>query len=130
MSFFKDSINNKWLRYFFLEKEEQIHACLGYYYRNGILTTPIIGYDFDLPQKVGLYRLISLQITQEGIKNDLIVHCSSGASTFKKVRGAEASLEYNLVYTKHLSRLRKLPWQTLKGMTKYIASPIIKKFEL
>ena len=129
-AFFEDSINDKWLRYFFLEKEDKIHACVGYYHRNGIMTTPIIGYDFNLPQKVGLYRLISLQITQEGIKNSLIVHCSSGASTFKKVRGAQASLEYNLVYTKHLSRLRKFPWKTLKGMTKHIASPIIKKFEL
>jgi hypothetical protein len=129
-AFFRDSIQNKWLRYHFLQKEGKIYACIGYLYRNGIMTTPIIGYDFDLPQKEGLYRLTSLQITQEGVQNDLIVHSSSGASKFKKVRGGEAHLEYNLVYNKHLSRGRKFPWQTLQTMTKHIALPILNRYEL
>lgn len=129
-AFFRESIQEHWLRYSFLKKEDQIHACLGYLHRNGIMTTPVIGYDFNLPQKEGMYRLIALRITQEGLRNQLIIHRSSGASHFKKLRGAQASSEYNLVYTKHLSKARKLAWQILQKMTKYIATPILNKYEL
>jgi len=129
-SFFEKSIQKKWLSYLFLKKGNQIEACFGYINKNGIMTSPIIGYNFELPQKVGLYRLISLEIVREGVRKNLIIHSSSGASHFKKVRGAESSFEYNLVFYDHLSFKHKIPWRTLMGLTKYVAEPILKQFEL
>ncbi|MCP4440366.1 MAG: hypothetical protein GY810_15580 [Aureispira sp.] len=129
-AFFRDSIQEKWLNYHFLQKDGEVHACIAYFHRNGIMTTPILGYNFDLPKTEGFYRLDSLKIIQEGVQNNLIIHNSSGAAKYKKHRGAVPSSEYNLVYTKHLSRARKFPWKLLQGMTKHIATPILNRYEL
>jgi len=129
-AFFRDSIQNGWLRYYFLQKEGKTHAFFGYLHRQGVMTTPVLGYDFSLPQKEGMYRLTSLRIFQEGIQRGFIVNNSSGASKFKKLRGSEPSYEYNMIYTKHLSKPRQFPWQLLQGLTKHIASPILEHYEL
>lgn len=129
-AFFRDSIQEKWLSYQFLQKDGEVHACIAYFHKNGIMTTPILGYNFDLPKTEGLYRLDSLKIIAEGVENGLIIHNSSGAAKYKKHRGAVPSSEYNLVYSKHLSKARKFPWKLLQGMTKHIATPILNRYEL
>ncbi len=100
-------------------KENDVHAVLGYYTQDGIVTSPLFGYDTSLSQKSGLYRQISAALLQDAKKNDLFLHQSSGAGHYKQLRRAKKDLEFTAVYTKHLPKTRQLPWQALVfGMNK------------
>lgn len=129
-AFYSDALEGNWLNFRVLLKEEKPHACLAYFDRNGVMTTPIIGYDRSLPLTEGFYRLISLQIIEEGEKEGKFIHESSGAAEFKRLRGAEPCIEYNMVYTKHLSSKRQRPWQILEQLTQHVVGPIVKHYQL
>jgi hypothetical protein len=114
-------------------KAGRIDAALGYFWRTSaaghtVMTQPLFGYDTNLPQSLGLYRLLSTQIALEGIKYHRLVHCSAGVGEFKRLRGAVPSLEYNAVYHQHLPRRRQLPWCVLKSLMDKLAIPIIQKY--
>ena len=97
---------------------ENIHGVIGFWDRGGILTTPLLGYDLTLPQKVGIYRLLSLEIMKTGRKKNLLVNASGGVGDFKRKRGALSFVEFNGVYcSKNISMLQKLPWMTLNMLT-------------
>lgn len=132
LAFFEFALKEKWLNLWVLKDvdSQQIEAAIGYFNRNGVMTTPVIGYNRKLPQKIGLYRLITLQIIEEAVRNRDLLHMSSGASHFKKIRGGEPCFEFNMVYYKHLRRAQRLPWSALRGLTQYLAIPIFKRFEL
>lgn len=132
LPFFEYALKEKWLNMWILKdkRTDEIEAVIGYFNRNGVMTTPVIGYNRSIPQKKGLYRLITLQIIEQAVQNDYLLHMSSGASKFKKIRGGEPYLEYNMVYYKHLSLGRRAPWNAFGGLTKYLAVPIFERFEL
>ncbi|MEZ4886634.1 MAG: hypothetical protein R3E32_18040 [Chitinophagales bacterium] len=132
LDFFESALQQKWLNMSILKDKntDKIEAVIGYFNRNGVMTTPLIGYNRSLPQKIGLYRLITLQIIEEAVRNGYLLHMSSGASHFKKIRGGEPFLEYNMVYSLHLPLVRRTPWKAFKGLTKYLAVPIFERFEL
>ena len=132
LEFFQYALQQKWLNMWVLKDiyTQEIEAAIGYFNRNGVMTTPVIGYNRSIPQKKGLYRLITLQIIEEAVRNGYLLHMSSGAAHFKKIRGGEAYLEYNMVYFQHLPMNRRAPWKAFEGLTKYLAIPIFEKFEL
>lgn len=132
LTFFEYALKEKWLNMWVLKdmNTDTIEAAIGYFNRNGVMTTPLIGYNRQIPQKTGLYRLITLQIIAEAVRNDYLLHMSSGASKFKKIRGGEPYLEYNMVYYRHLPRGQRVPWKAFEGLTKYLAVPIFERFEL
>ncbi|MGB0929142.1 MAG: hypothetical protein ACPGVB_00100 [Chitinophagales bacterium] len=132
LSFFEHVLKEKWLNMWVLKDKQtsQIEAVIGYFNRNGVMTTPVIGYNRQIPQKKGLYRLITLQIIKQAVENGYLLHMSSGASQFKKIRGGEPYLEYNMVYYKHLPMSQRVPWSAFEGLTKYLAVPIFERFEL
>ncbi|WP_371364028.1 hypothetical protein SRRS_49220 [Sporomusa rhizae] len=111
-------------------KEQQINAVIGYFQRNGVMTTPIVGYDTNIPTKTGLYRLISIKILLEAAKNRLYLNNSSGAAQFKRNRGSVGHIEYSLVYYKHLPWWRRLPWLVLAAIVNKIGIPLMKKYRL
>lgn len=100
---------------------EKIVAFTGYFTLDGVMINPLIGYDRAYPQKEGLYRLLTMETMLEAEKQGLLLNMSSGAAHFKRLRGAQAFLEYNLVYDRHLSFFRRLPW----ALTRLIAVPTI-----
>jgi len=55
---------------------------------------------------------------------------SSGATLFKRTRGATPEMEYTAFYIKHLSRRRRAPFGILQAVSKYIAIPILEKYQL
>ena len=59
-SFFEKSIQENGL-VIFSKKGNQIEACFGYINKNGIMTSPIIGYNFELPQKSDSIDLFHLK---------------------------------------------------------------------
>lgn len=111
-----------------LQCEGRANAVLGYLTRNGTMTPPIFGYDTRLPQKVGLYRHLSLLALQEGLANGVMVHASAGVGRFKKERGAVSCPEYNAVYTRHLPRQKQRPWQLIKKIGD-LAQPVFQKYD-
>lgn len=110
------------------QKSGDIDAVLGYFSRNGIMTQPVFGYDTDKPQKLGLYRLLSLRVLEEGRRLGLRVNASGGVGDFKRLRGGVATLEYNAVYQRHLPPARQRPWRRLKRLLDAVAVPVIQKY--
>ena len=109
-----------------LKKDGLLNAVMGFFVRNGAMTQPLFGYDTSLPMEEGLYRLLTLITLQEGVKRGLLVHASGGVGKFKKVRGGESVTEYNAVYTKHLPKMRQMPWKLI-GQVSKAAIPYFKK---
>ncbi|WP_373550608.1 GNAT family N-acetyltransferase [Haliscomenobacter sp.] len=101
--------------------ESNIVAFTGYFILDGVMINPLIGYDRSYPQKEGLYRLLTMETMLEAEKRGMLLNMSSGAAHFKRLRGAEAQLEFNLVYDRHLPWWRRLPWT----LTRIISVPTI-----
>jgi hypothetical protein len=129
-SFFRAALSLGWLELWALRAEGRIDAVLGFLQCQGVMTTPLIGYDRSLPEELGLYRLISLKLIEEAEKRGLVLHQSSGAAKFKKHRGSEASIEYSYVFDRHLPHSRRLPWQFLAGLSRYAVVPLMRRLGL
>jgi hypothetical protein len=111
-------------------KDGQVAAVLGYYQRNGVMTTPFFGYDRQLPLTAGLYRLLSMQVLLEGQAQGLLINASAGVGQFKRVRGAIPVVEYNMVDDRGLPAGQRQRWSILKLVLDYLAGPLIQKYEL
>ena len=131
-AFFRKAIEQAWLQVSVLRRGHggEIVAVVGYFNRSGIMTTPLIGYDREIPQSVGLYRLITLRIIDQAVANENFLHMSSGAAHFKRLRGAEPCFEYNMVLTSHLKWSQRMPWFALAGLTRWVAGPVFRWFKL
>lgn len=97
---------------------------------NGIITTPIVGYDLQQPQKLGLYRLLMAIAMEQMDETNSAYNVSSGAGYFKKLRGAFPEIEWTAYYDKHLPRTRTIPLSLLRSLLTHIGQPIMKKYEL
>lgn len=88
----------------------ELAAVIGTWSFNGVLTTPLLGYDTDRPIADGLYRLACRGILDRALALGVVANRSAGAASFKQARGAESVLEFNAVFDSHLGPLRRLPW--------------------
>lgn len=129
-AFMRQCLHKGWLQLAALEADGRIDAVLGFFERDGVFTTPLVGYDTSLPQKTGLYRLITVRLFQEAAQRGWILNHSSGVSRFKTLRGCEPALEYNLVYTQHLSPSQQLPWRSLERLSQALIEPLVQKMGL
>lgn len=102
------------LKFKTLQKNNSIDGIVGFYSAYGTMNSPFFGYDTNLPQQIGLYRLLSTLLSLEAKNSGELFHQSSGASFYKSIRRATPDIEYNAVYTKHLSLSRRFYWKTLK----------------
>ncbi|MDJ0616563.1 MAG: hypothetical protein QNJ63_07405 [Calothrix sp. MO_192.B10] len=128
--FIKLVLQNPAWRFQAFKKNDQIDGVIGFYEINGVMTTPILGYDTSLPQEHGLYRMLSAQLTVEATKKGIILHQSSGAAEFKRFRGFIANTEYSAVFHQHLPFTRQLVWRFLGLLVNKIALPLMKKYKL
>jgi hypothetical protein len=128
--FLELALKHKTLQIRVLRKAGKIDGVLGFYEINGVMTTPVLGYDPNLPQSVGLYRMLSAQLTTETIKRGIILHQSSGAASFKRFRGFVGTIEYSAVYYRHLAVYRQLVWRLVGLLVNRIAVPLMKKYKL
>lgn len=113
-----------------LRKNGRIDAVIGYFCRNGVMTTPLLGYDLSLPREIGLYRMLSALLFYIARENGHLLNRSSGAAHFKRKRGAAAEIEYSAVYDRHLPFPRRLCWSFLQTVLNKIGIPIIRKYKL
>jgi hypothetical protein len=128
--FFGEALRERWLTFMVLKQQGRIDGVLGFVERNGVMTTPLIGYDRSVAAEAGLYRLISLELVEQAAARGLILHQSSGAAAFKRHRGSTASMEYNLIYDRHLAPRFRLPWQLLEALSRTVIMPLMRHYGL
>ena len=108
----------------------RLDGIVGTFEREGVMTAPVVGYDTALPRKMGLYRILMAIVLREAWHRKLQLNLSSGASHFKRIRGGVPCTEYTTVQCRHLSLPRRLAWQVLAGLTKFVGEPILRKYQL
>lgn len=120
-----------WLRLKGLRNKEGIlEGVVGWVENEEIITAPIVGYNTELDSRLGLYRLLTQLCFQEAIKQKKLLNFSSGAASFKRLRGGEAEIEYSLIYVAQLNFFRRTSWKTLAFLSNHIAVPLMKKWKL
>ncbi|MEC0108582.1 GNAT family N-acetyltransferase [Paenibacillus taichungensis] len=113
-----------------LRKEGRIDAVMGYFCRNGVMTTPLFGYDTALPQSIGLYRMLSVCLIGQARENGHLLHESAGAAQFKRNRGAVSDFEYSAVYERHLPMSRRWCWLLLERLLNRVGVPLMRRMKL
>lgn len=124
------ALRDGWLRIWALAQNGRIDGVLGYVERHGVMTPPLLGYDRAVPVTAGLYRLLSLKLVEEAEQHGFVLHLSSGAAAFKRHRGSQPAIEYNLVYDQHCARRQRLPWRILAMLTHRAIVPVMQRFKL
>jgi hypothetical protein len=112
-----------------LTRGGHIDGVVGFFERNGVMTTPLLGYDMTLPSETGLYRMLTALLSTLARERGVILHRSSGAATFKRSRGAVPCLEYSMVDCRHLSAKRRAPWRFLRALTEYVGRPLVERYD-
>lgn len=128
--FIQLAIETGTLELYGLRKNGRLDAVLGFFAREGIMTAPLFGYDTTLPQKTGLYRMLSAVLIGIAEERGLLLHESSGVGQFKRNRGAVAELEVTAVYDRHLPLMTRACWTMLEKLLHGIGVPIIRKLKL
>ncbi|WP_188792965.1 hypothetical protein [Dyella nitratireducens] len=107
-----------------------LQGVVGLFAFGNLITSPIVGYNTHLPQKVGLYRRLAACVLREGATHGRLVNLSAGVAHFKRQRGGRPALEYSAVLVDHLPPHRRRAIQALGFLTRNIGIPIMRKFKL
>lgn len=100
----------------------------GYFIMNDQMATPFFGWDTDLDEKTGIYRMLSNQLYEVAREKKILMNNSGGAGSYKKARGCQPEMEYSYIYTKHLPIKDRLNWQAIQFLTYTVGSRILWKF--
>ncbi len=114
----------------YIDANQKLKTFSGLFILGNTITSPLVGYDTAAPQKEGLYIHAIHSIMLYKFKSEKLLNLSSGAAQFKRLRGGLPSVEYSVVYTKHLSLKRRLTWHILQFLSNKIGIPIMEKYEL
>jgi hypothetical protein len=114
----------------FRNEDGILDAVGGRFEMDGIVTLPIVGYDTSKSQKLGLYRLVMISTLIYAESNDLVFNASSGASGFKRLRGAVPFIEFAAINYSHLPFYRRALWKLLTVILDRVFIPIMKRYEL
>lgn len=107
-----------------------LDGIVGCFAVHNVVTTPLIGYDLNLPQKLGLYRMLTSLVFEEARTSGRLLNLSAGAAKFKRHRGGEPHLEYSAVYIRHLPMFRRTVWRGLAGLLTHVGARILHRYEL
>ena len=122
---------NGWLRIRALvDGEGRIDGVLGWFGGAETLTAPIVGYDTTLPQKLGLYRLLTHLCITQALDQRVLLNFSSGAAQFKRLRGGQPEIEYSMVFVRHLPRYQQRAWKTLAALLSGLGIPLMRTLKL
>lgn len=125
--FFKNAAIHNTLQFKLVLKDKKVIGVIGYFVRDGVLTTPVLGYEIKSEKEAGLYRVLSMLITKEIINKNYMGHRSAGAGSFKRKRGSVQEIEYTYYYNKHLSFKSMLAWNSLKMIMDIVIEPLARK---
>jgi hypothetical protein len=124
------ALRDQWLDITALAANGTIDGVLGTIEQHGVITAPLVGYDRSRGEAAGLYRLLMLELLERAAARGRVLHLSSGAASFKRLRGAEPQLEYSLVYHRHLPPRRRLPWRLLAWLSRRAIIPLMERYGL
>jgi hypothetical protein len=108
----------------------ELCGLVGIINRDGVYATPVLGYDLNADPKEGLYRKLMLQAFMETRNNGGVLHCSGGAGSFKKQRGAHHYVEFAAVWAEHLPMYRRASLRALHQIVQKVAVPYLESREL
>ena len=119
------------IRYLVLRDQAGTIQGFGGMYRAGLYATmPLLGYNTAEAQDRGLYRLSFHAGTRYALDRQLQFNMSSGATGFKRNRGATAEMEFTAYYLRHLPWSRRVPFMLLRTIANQIGMPLLRTFEL
>jgi hypothetical protein len=107
-----------------------LQAVVGTFSLDGTVTSPIVGYETALPQKLGLYRLLAATVLKSSAERGWRINLSAGAADFKRQRGGIPEMEYSAVFDGHLPLSRRMAIRALASITQRIGKPIMKRYAL
>lgn len=107
-AYFARALEHHWLTLGgFRDEQDHLVAFIGMFARDGVLTTPVLGYDTTLPKRMGLYRLLMAQVLRQTATSGVLLNLGAGAADFKRMRGGEVEMEWHGFYARHLSWWRR-----------------------
>ena len=119
------------MTYHVLRNEADQICAAGGFLRNGRhCAMPLLGYDLNVPQKHGLYRLICHAANRMAAEERLTYNKSSGVGAFKRNRGATAEIEFTAFHVRHLPKRRQRPIHLLSRVGHRIGVPILRRYGL
>ncbi len=128
VQFFEQAWKNKWYTFTALRSPEgKIDGFITYKRHNNVTACGPLGYDTNLPSKLGLYRMLFALNLQPAVDEDLTYNMGSANDLYKVNRGSERVLDHYAIYCKHLSLHRRFPWLMMRFIYKHIAIKILLK---
>lgn len=115
---------------FGISRAGHMDGIVGYFQVEGVLTTPLFGYDMAIPRERGLYRMLSSLTLATAFDASCLDHASSGVASFKQNRGYRSAIEYSAVLTSHLGWRRRVVWRVLHALMENVAVPLLRKHKL
>lgn len=110
--------------------EAKLIGFIAYLTRYNVTYAPMLGYDVNLPQSKGIYRVLSSLKITAAQKAGSCLHSSAGAASFKRNRGHTAIIEYHAIYSRHLSLARRSIYYIMMIIVNKFAMPVIQRYEL
>lgn len=110
--------------------EGSLDGVIGIFENETTVSAPLVGYDTNLPQELGLYRQLISLVIDYASQNNKILNLSSGASNYKLNRGGQPFIEYAAVYTKHLPFYRRAIWRLINILLTQVFIRILKAYKL
>lgn len=107
-----------------------LQGVVGMFSQGPVSTAPIVGYNTQLPQSLGLYRLLMAQVFQRAMETQGVLNLSAGAGGFKRLRGGVPAIEYSAVHARHLPARTRRFLRMLQAVTSGIGAPIMKWMKL
>jgi hypothetical protein len=108
----------------------RIDGILGSFTVDGVITAPIVGYDTGVDRRAGLYRMLMALVFEQAIGAGHAVNLSSGAASFKHLRGGVPYIEYSAVFDRHLATAQRAATNMLAAPVNGIGVPLMRRLQL
>lgn len=118
------------IEFYGFKEGDEIVAFIGFFTSQGIISTPMLGYDTALPQEIGLYRLLMALLLKTAKERSLMLNLSSGAGSFKRSRGGNATLEYTAIYSGHLHESKQMFVKNLSKLLNRYLPDVFEKYQI
>jgi hypothetical protein len=88
--YFKQALVNRWVEFLgFRDDQGKLIAFIGIFSDDSCMTTPMLGYDTQLPQSLGLYRLLMGAVLRLSLEQQKLLNFGAGSASFKRMRGGK-----------------------------------------
>jgi hypothetical protein len=111
-------------------RDGRLDGIVGFIGNGDTMAAPIVGYDTSLPAETGLYRRLMAIALRRARDRRMLYNMSAGAARFKRNRSGIVTLEYMMVYNRHLRISRRIAGSLVRRILNIIGVPLLKRFEL